>query len=245
MKFKVPFKLVESCPPIILSPMYTKDEKAILEYQVIQDDLNLVFEAVCEMLQIPEWLPLDLKVACIYKVREISFGGNLQLRYICEKCGRLTESQIILENLLEFMDVPKEIQDLELKESQLQEILDFKIASAYLHFKDVSKPQSIREASKYAIALKSKIPAIKRTLDSKCFFCHNIKKINIINKKFLIDSLSEQTLLTMFKMYNALATNGFGKLDVDSMLPFEREMHGMLFKERTSEILEASKIKGQ
>ena len=60
-----------------------------------------------------------------------------------------------------------------------------------------------------------------------------MRKINITNKKFIIDSLSEQTALTMIKQYNALAMNGFTKHDTDSMLPFEREVHAKLFKDRT------------
>ena len=37
----------------------------------------------------------------------------------------------------------------------------------------------------------------------------------------------------MIKQYNALAMNGFTKHDTDSMLPFEREVHAKLFKDRT------------
>ena len=236
MKLKVPFNLVQGTQPLLLSPMYSKDEKNILEYGVMHDDINLIFNTVCELLEIPEWLPYELKIACIYKIREISFGGDLTLRYKCPKCGRLTESITMLDNLLEWnstQQLPKELSELKLKKNNLEEIFKFNISNAFEYFEGVPTPRTITDASKYAIALRSKIPSIKRTVDCKCFFCLSIRKINITNKKFIIDSLSEQTALTMIKQYNALAMNGFTKHDTDSMLPFEREVHAKLFKDRT------------
>ena len=230
----IPFEIVKGADPVLISPMQSKDEKLLLEYAIMTDDSNQIFDAACRILGVPGYLPYDLKVAVLYKIREISFGGDLSLRFKCNQCFQLSESSIMMDNLLRFPLKEKFDTNLKLSETNLEPLLSFNISNAYKFFEGVKTPTTVLEASVYASALRAKIPTMTKSINTNCIFCGHKKEVSIVNKKFILNSLSEQTLLTMIKMYNALASNGFSKMDVDSMLPFEREVHAKLFMERTA-----------
>lgn len=237
---EVPFEVIKGAKPYTVKPFTSKTEKSILEFGVMMDDEDLIFDNVCRLLEVPDDLSLQLKLAYIYKAREISFGSDLTIRFKCPKCGQIAESVIMLEDLLSWdhlKDVPEYLQDLELKNKDVtySEIVKLPVTAAWEYF-GARKPASLAEAVKYAVALKSKVPVLKESLNAKCF-CGYQKPVNLHNKKFCLDSLSEHTASTMLQTYNTLVFNGFTKLDVDSMFPFEREIHMGLFKEKTEKFL--------
>lgn len=240
----VPFEIIKGASPKWISPMQSYIEKTILEFGVMTEDANLIFDNVCKLLGVPENLPYLMKVAWIYKVREISFGSDLRLTYKCPHCGQITESVILLEDLLSWPvweKLPPELQSLEFHNPDITygEILEAGFISSCKLAK-VPDPKDLHEANQIAIALKAKLPQMRKSIDAKCAICRNPKEINIVNRQFVIDSLSEQTMISMIQAYNVMAMNGFTKGDVDSMLPFERELHLGLFKKRTEEAMNAT-----
>lgn len=240
---QVPFEIIKGQNRLV-RPMRSYTEKTILEFGVMTEDENLIFDNVCELLEVPEDLPYLMKLAWIYKVREISFGSDLRLTYKCPHCGQITESVILLEDLLSWPvwdALPKELQDLKLKNPDITygEISEAGFVQS-CKLVETLEPKNLHEASQIAIALKAKLPQMRKTIDSKCAICRGVKPINIVNRKFAIDSLSEQSMVSMLQAYNAMAMNGFTKADVDSMLPFERELHLGFFKQRTEESMKAA-----
>lgn len=238
-KFSCPFEIIKGKPPYMVNPMTSKVEKSILEFSLMTDDTALVFRNVCGVLNVPEELPHMLKLAYIYKCREISFGSDLLIGYKCPKCKHYMESSVLLENLLEWKlydNLPEHLKNIKVPEHfGYKEICEVKTHELISIF-GLPNDSKLSDVINYNIALKSKVPTLKKSVYAKCI-CGHHKEIRIDNHKFCLDSLSEHKLLTMYKAYNALAMNGFTKLDVDSMLPFEREVHLSLIKERTSKIL--------
>lgn len=244
---EVPFELVKGEDPLILRPMTSGMEKSILDYTVMTDDTARIFNQVCRFLGIPEDLPHELKMACVYKVREISFGSDFRVSYQCPGCGRVTEGLVLLEDLLDFRlwsSLPEELRSLKLKVSlRPKEILQAGITDV-LRILDIpsdAKSLKLTDLSKYAIALRAKVPRLKKTLKCRCMFCPTGREIDLFNHKFCLSSLSEHTPLNMIKVYSALVNAGFTKQDIDGMLPFEREVHLNLIRERTQQINEATK----
>lgn len=241
---QIPFEIIKGATPFLVRPMRSHIEKTILEFGVMTDNADLIFDNVCKLLGVPDELPYMLKVAWIYKVREVSFGSDLLLTYKCPSCGRVTESVILLEDLLSWPEIPKlrelgkfyELKDPDVPYTKIENA-GLISSSKYLKVQD---PKTLEEARDYAISLRSRLPVVKRVIHSKCQFCPNHKAIGITNKQFVLDSLSEHSMISMVQAYNAMAINGFTKLDVDSMLPFERELHLGLFRKKTEETLQST-----
>lgn len=238
---EVPFEMIKGVKEFI-TPFKSKTEKEILEYSLMTDDLNLIFRNVCKSLKVPEDLPYEHKLAWIYKTREISFGSDFQIQYKCPSCGRYMENVILLEDLLEYPvwdKLPEDLKSIKLLDGvTVRDLVTLKVSD--LPRVTNAKFNSLQDATKIMIALKSKVPRLKKTKTTNCF-CGYKKTIDLTKSGFCINSLSTHTMLSMIQAYHVLVMNGFTKLDVDSMFPYEREIHLDLLKQRTTEIKESMK----
>lgn len=233
---KVPFEIVKDAKPYYVNPYTSGVEKAFLEYQVMQVDKELVFDAICSLLEIPEDLPKKIKMAWIYRCREISFGSDFTIRYKCPGCGRVTESTLLLEKLLSW-GVPR----FQVKDNfnlSIRDIQSTAPSEAHKYFKD-AMCSTLSDFMAYYNDLTLRIPRVRNTLGAQCMFsCGHIHKVSPFSLGFLVDSLSDHDITNMMKTYHVLVTNGFTKADVDSMLPFEREVQKGLIEARNKELLE-------
>lgn len=234
---EVPFEIIKG-KPVKVKPFKSKKEKAILEFSLMVEDEMEVFRNVCKILKVPEDLPFELKLAWIYKLREISFGGDLDIGYTCKGCRRYMQSKIVLENLLEYPiwdKLSKELQNIPLIGNPgIQEIQKANLSD--LERLTGQKVKSLSHGTSLLIAVKSKVPRLKKTIAAKCLCgCENPVEISSI--RFCLKSLSDRNMTSMLKAYHALVGAGFTKKDVDSMYPYEREIHLIFLKERTDEIL--------
>jgi len=55
----------------------------------------------------------------------------------------------------------------------------------------------------------------------------------------VVKSLSTHSIAAMYQVYHKLVINGFTKLDVDSMLPFEREIQSGLIDQAVQNLKQA------
>lgn len=235
LNLEIDFQILASGESVKLSPISSKIEKAALEAQAIQEDEDIAFKHICQLYKVPENLSEDLKLACLLKVREISNGGDCLLKYKCPKCKRVTESVIMLEDMLDFSLFEKieRFRDAKLKdlnELNLQDPESIKMSDVFDYFKqrpELKNMQDLEGVKDLALSLKARFPKFKHTMTSQCILC-GFENLVDVNRQFVIKSLSTHSIAAMYQVYHKLVINGFTKLDVDSMLPFEREIQSGL-----------------
>lgn len=235
LNLEIDFQILASGESVKLSPISSQIEKAALEAQAIQEDEDVAFKHICQLYKIPENLSEDLKLACLLKVREISNGGDCLLKYKCPKCKRVTESVIMLEDMLDFSLFEKieRFRDAKLKdlnELNLQDPESIKMSDVFDYFEQrpqLQNLQDLEDVKDLALSLKARFPKFKHTMTSQCILC-GFENLVDVNRQFVIKSLSTHSIAAMYQVYHKLVINGFTKLDVDSMLPFEREIQSGL-----------------
>ena len=246
LNLEIDFQILASGESVKLSPISSQIEKAALEVQAIQEDEDVAFKHICQLYKIPENLSEDLKLACLLKVREISNGGDCLLKYKCPKCKRVTESVIMLEDMLDFSLFEKieRFRDAKLKdlnELNLQDPESIKMSDVFDYFEqrpELKNMQDLEDVKDLALSLKARFPKFKHTMTSQCILC-GFENLVDVNRQFVIKSLSTHSIAAMYQVYHKLVINGFTKLDVDSMLPFEREIQSGLIDQAVQNIKQA------
>lgn len=246
LDLEIDFKILASGESVKLSPISSQIEKAALEAQAIQEDEDVAFKHICQLYKIPENLSEDLKLACLLKVREISNGGDCLLKYKCPKCKQVTESVIMLEDMLDFSLFVKieRFRDAKLKdlnELNLQDPESIKMSDVFDYFEqrpELKNMQDLEDVKDLALSLKARFPKFKHTMTSQCILC-GFENLVDVNRQFVIKSLSTHSIAAMYQVYHKLVINGFTKLDVDSMLPFEREIQSGLIDQAVQNLKNA------
>lgn len=245
LNLEVDFKILASGESVKLSPISSQIEKAALEAQAIQEDEDIAFTHICKLYGVPENLPEDLKLACLLKVREISNGGDCHLKYKCPKCKRVTESVIMLEDMLDFslFDKIERFRDAKLKDLgdlnlDLENIENIKMSEVFDYFEERPQLQNLEDVKDLTLSLKARFPKFKHTMTSRCILCDFENLVNV-DRQFVIKSLSTHSIAAMYQVYHKLVINGFTKLDVDSMLPFEREIQSGLIDQAVQNLKQA------
>lgn len=243
LNLEVDFKILASGESVKLSPISSQIEKSALEAQAIQEDEDIAFRHICKLYGVPENLSEDLKLACLLKIREISNGGDCHLKYKCPKCNRVTESVIMLEDMLDFslFDKIERYKDAKLKdigELDLQDPESIKMSDVFDYFEQRPNLKNMEDVKDLALSLKARFPKFKHTMTSRCILCGFENLVNV-DRQFVIKSLSTHSIAAMYQVYHKLVINGFTKLDVDSMLPFEREIQSGLIDQAVQNLKQA------
>ncbi len=245
LNLEVDFKILASGESVKLSPISSQIEKAALEAQAIQEDEDIAFTHICKLYGVPENLSEDLKLACLLKVREISNGGDCHLKYKCPKCKRVTESVIMLEDMLDFslFDKIERFRDAKLKDLgdlnlDLENIENVKMSEVFDYFEERPQLQNLEDVKDLTLSLKARFPKFKHDMHSRCVLCGFENLVNV-DRQFVVKSLSTHSIAAMYQVYHKLVINGFTKLDVDSMLPFEREIQSGLIDQAVQNLKQA------
>nr|DAS39313.1 MAG TPA: hypothetical protein [Caudoviricetes sp.] len=245
LNLEVDFKILASGESVKLSPISSQIEKSALEAQAIQEDEDIAFTHICKLYGVPENISEDLKLACLLKVREISNGGDCHLKYKCPKCKRVTESVIMLEDMLDFslFDKIERFRDAKLKDLgdlnlDLENIENVKMSEVFDYFEERPQLQNLEDVKDLTLSLKARFPKFKHDMHSRCVLCGFENLVNV-DRQFVIKSLSTHSIAAMYQVYHKLVINGFTKLDVDSMLPFEREIQSGLIDQAVQNLKNA------
>lgn len=227
-KSKTKFQVLATGESLDLHPITSAHEKAALEIQAIKsEDPEGAFDDICELYGISRELPESIKIAGLMKVREISNGSDCRVKFKCLFCNRPSEGVALLENLLDFSAFEKveKFRDLKLayfEPLMIRDILNAKMTDAPKFFQKPPLMATLFDVKDLFESLIKRLPRLKKVVECKCPLCGGNNPITI-SKEFCMNALSEHSITTMYKTYHALVINGFTKMDVDSMLPFERE----------------------
>ena len=206
-----------------ITPYNTAQEKDILlllsfdqiDIDKVFDILNFKYE--CNLTE-------DEKKVILYKYREISLGDEVDIKFKCDKCGQgndgvLQTSDLYKEGERNDKDVKK--LKITVTDETLHEFVDFDVDEL-----EIDAFEGLKER---VLMNQTSINFIKEV---KCFSCGALKQIDIGDTKYIIEILSDDNLMSLYKTYNFLTFfSHYTKQDIDSMLPFERSIFvGLLNK---------------
>jgi hypothetical protein len=200
-----------------LTPYTTKQEKDLL---ISTNFENYSLDGALEICGMEEDqikdLSRDEKVFLLYMYRTISVGDDMNFKFTCIHCDSPNENILTIGNMVTSSNIKNDkIVDRYKKVTyeNIQEFLNIDIDEL-----DLDEYENIfEEIDKSVTKFNFSFP----------IFCQKCRKENFINlnrdDKFIIENLSEQSISTIYKMYNDLVYNSnYSKIDIDSMLPFER-----------------------
>lgn len=218
---RVPFKIGEK--EFLIKPYTTFEEKEILLLSSFDvDDLDRVFEILD--FNTEHELSIEEQKVILYKHREISLGDEIDIKFKCEACKKGNDAVLEANNFAmngkrndpDVKKINKSVTD-----DNLSDFVD--IDSDEL---DIEEFEGLKQR---VIDNQVQFNFVK---DARCLHCGEPKKFDLGDTKYIIEIMSEDTLMTLYKSYNHLIYFGnYSKADIDKMYPFERSIFiGLLNK---------------
>lgn len=212
---------------ISLLPYNTLIERDLLLYTAGDYDFNSLMDIVKDHIIVEEpytfdSLSYDEKKNILLELRHGSVGEVFSFIKKCSQCKENYETDVSFNKVLHIGDL-KNFKDFILTEafsSDYNKYVDFDIDELDIDIYD--------ELIDYIDNNKTHF---NFSANSKCIHCNHINTINL-TEKHLIDNLSEDTLPNFYQSIASMVYYGhYSKLDVDSMLPFERSVYLSLLNE--------------
>lgn len=215
-RFQIPIEI--NGKNFLIKPYTSNIEKDIL----IMSSFGIFdLDEVLRILDLDENIIKSLsqneKKVMLYKYREVSLGDEIEIKYNCKHCNKtnvtsLIASDFVIESKLNDADVLKI--DKEVTENNLN---DFLTSNVDLMELDIDEYEELITRIKNN---QSKFDFIK---SRNCVFCKCENLFDIGSEKYIIEQLSDHSLMTIYKTYkNMMMFGNISKSDIDEMYPFER-----------------------
>lgn len=221
----IPFKLGDK--EFLLKPYTTAQEKEILLLSSFSvDDFDRIFEILDfkydgDLNDLSE----DEKKVLLYKFRDISVGDEVDIKFVCEHCKASNENKIeatnfVVSNIRDDDFILKK--NIPITDETLQEF----VPTINVDDLDLQEFEELKQK------VKDNQISFNFIKSTKCLKCKTPKIFDMSGKKYIIEILSEDTLMTLYKTYNYMIYFGhYTKTDIDNMMPFERTiLTGLLSK---------------
>jgi len=205
---------------IRLEPYNTSAEKSLLMGTELFN-VGLLDEAIKTLSNYIDYNKLDEltdneKKLILLKLRAISVGEEIPIKFICDNCNKPIESVLNISNIHKNGKKSDKVKDIyeDLTEDNFHKFVDTNVDE--LELDEYDKLYELVEES---------IVKFNFNLPCMCSLCGNKQYFDISDSKYIIDNMSEDTLMSLYKTYNDLIFfSHYTKQDVDSMLPFERSI---------------------
>lgn len=199
-----------------ITPYNTKQEKEILLLSMISTP---TLEAALHICGIADNIIASLseqeKIAMLYKFRMVSVGDDLSLKFTCKHCKTSSDNVLNIADIIEESNITNPLISDRFKtltEDNFQEFIN----------KDIDELE-IDEYEKLFEETKSSITKFNFKKPIICQKCSKENHISIEKPEFVIDNLSEDTIMSLYQTYNDLTYFGkYTKQDIDTLYPFER-----------------------
>jgi hypothetical protein len=199
-----------------IAPFTTSQEKELLLLGTISEpNLDNALE-ICgvdpsDLLA----LTSDEKIAMLYKYREISVGDEIHLKFKCKHCDSANENTLSISDTIISGNVTNELikdQFKKLTEDNFQDFLNVNIDDLELD----QYEKLYKEAQNTITKFDFRKPIL-------CQKCSQQNHIRIDKPEFVVDNMSEDSLMSIYQTYNDLTFFGkYTKQDIDTLYPFER-----------------------
>ncbi len=196
-------------------PFTTAQEKELLLLGTISEpNLDNALE-ICGIDTNDLNLSTEEKIAMLYKYREISVGDEIHLKFKCKHCESPNENSLSISNTVISGNVSNEkIKDQfkRLTEENFQDFLNVNIDDL-----EIDQYEKLyKEAQDSVTRFDFRKPIL-------CQKCGQTNHIRIDQPEFVVDNMSEDSLMSIYQTYNDLTFFGkYTKQDVDTLYPFER-----------------------
>jgi len=199
-----------------ISPYNTAQEKELLLLSMISEpNIDNALEICGTSKEIIDSLSEFEKVALLYKYREISIGDDINLKFTCKHCGNGNENALNISNIVRSSNIKNELINDQFKEVTEDNFQDF--ISSDVEELDIDEYEDLLEETKQSCT----------TFDFRrpiiCQKCTEKNYVRINKPEFVIDNLSEDSVMSLYQTYNDMTFFGkYTKQDVDTLYPFER-----------------------
>ena len=225
--YQYPFQL--NSKKILIKPYTTETEKDLLIMSSFEIyDMDEILRVLGLEENLIKELTLNEKKVLLYKYREISIGDEITMKFKCSHCKQpnegVIECKIFIEN-----------EEINHKYKQLDEIPNDE--NLHLFVNMTEEELENLDLDEYENLLKDvENSQIKYnfTKSCKCIKCKKDNIFDISNIKYILESLSEDTIMSIYRTYNDMCMFGnYNKKDIDSLYPFERTiLIGLINKTR-------------
>lgn len=215
---------------LLIQPYNTEKEKDLLimsSFEVYDiDEILRVLEVDSDaILNLSE----NEKKVLLYKFREISVGDEINVKYKCTECKSPNDAVLSCSDLILIPDnfnPDIKILDLEVNDDTIYDFLNIS--------KDEIDNLDVDEYEKLIEEVKQNQVKYNFVRKSNCIKCKSENSFYIGDVKYIIESLSEDTLMSIYRTYNDMCMFGnYNKRDIDSLYPFERTiLIGLINKTR-------------
>jgi hypothetical protein len=199
-----------------IAPFNTAQEKELLLLGTISEpNLNNALEICGIENTIIDSLTTEEKIAMLYKYREISVGDEIHLKFKCKHCESPNENTLSISDTIKPSNITNElIKDAFtlLTEDNFQDFLNVNVDDL-----EINQYEKLFKEAKDTV---TKFDFRKPIL---CQRCGSTNHIRIDKHDFVVDNMSEDSLMSIYQTYNDLIFFGkYTKQDVDTLYPFER-----------------------
>lgn len=229
-RFQIPIEI--NSKNFLIKPYTSSIEKDIL----IMSSFGIFdLDEVLRILDLDENIIKSLsqneKKVMLYKYREVSLGDEIEIKYNCKHCNKTNETALIASDFV----VKSKLNDPDIlkidKEVNEHNIADFLTSNVDLMELDIDEYEALIERVKDN---QCKFNFIK---SRHCMYCKGENLFDIGSEKYIIEQLSDHSLMTIYKMYNNMMVFGnISKADIDEMYPFERAIFIGLLNSTKEEI---------
>lgn len=213
-----------------IEPYTTKLEKEALLISQLVDDKLLALDEVLRIFKFEDGnktkisnLTLDEKKYLIYLYRSFSVGDIAKITFTCSGCSQISTNNLKIDTFsANEVIFDKTIRQLsyEPNEDNLNDFLTSQYKKKHkiddVYDLDVDEFEAIL---KYVKSTQMHVNFNKKT---KCSNCGIEQNVNCGDVAFILDNISEVSISSLYELYNNLVENGYSKLDIDSLIPFER-----------------------
>lgn len=208
----------------------TKKEKELLVYLMSNDvpDIDDAFFILADNIScdVSKLTTLEKK-AILFNLRAISIGEGIECKFKCNNCKQVNDTVMDISDIIEGV-TSDEINDCyeELTDDTLHKFVNVDVDDLSLEEYD--------ELFSFVDEKRVKFNFIRKI---KCLKCGSDTSFDVSDNKYIIESLSEDSLMSIYQTVADLVYYGkYSKLDVDSMLPFERTIFVGLLNKTTEKL---------
>lgn len=217
----------------------TKDELEYLEYlfihsELTEEDKNLFLNEFLTKNGIDNVDDLSEveKIALLLKIREITIGDEIKIRYKCSHCCRPTEGTININNIIKLAEIFSE----ELNGFYSEDLKDI-IKLEDITTNDYIGNLDLDEYNEITKNITKYIDTYNFTQTCKCEYCGKENYFDMSNKTLLFSFLSDETFDTLSKLLHILVYNGrLSRHDALEMTPLQRVLEYSILDEIKKEM---------
>lgn len=214
---------------IRLKPYNTLQEKNLLLYASNPDDILEELRDNYRFISGNEKLTDSEKIVLIWKLREISVGETIAVKYKCQHCSKVQEADLDITGNITEGNLQKNFKGFKITEVFSKDPEEY-VDSKERFLLDELETHDYDELIQHIKENSVKFNFIK---EDKCIHCQGLNKFDVSTDERILQHVSELDLASIYRIISELVFHGnYSKIDCDSMLPFEREIYiGLLNKQ--------------